>query len=101
MFITSKIYEIHEDLLKYDRGIVTIQNTISTMLKILIPVKRPRVPPERKNRVCAEPVSCWSTILIRHKPKSLLSQQHMLLSIPKVFLQAVEFSDFMINEKRN
>ena len=38
-------------LLKKELGIFAIQNTISTMLRILIPVNNPSVPPKIKKHV--------------------------------------------------
>ena len=38
-------------LLKKESGIFAIQNTISTMLRILIPVNNPSVPPKIKKNV--------------------------------------------------
>jgi hypothetical protein len=39
------VFNDHQRALKNAAGILANQNTISTILKMLIPVKRPRVPP--------------------------------------------------------
>ena len=44
----------HQRALKNAAGILANQNTISTILKMLIPVKRPRVPPvfKKEKKYC-------------------------------------------------
>ena len=47
----SESFLMNQLLLKKELGIFAIQNTISTMLRILIPVNNPSVPPKIKKNV--------------------------------------------------
>ena len=47
----SESFSMNQLLLKKEPGIFAIQNTISTMLRILIPVNNPSVPPKIKKNV--------------------------------------------------
>ena len=46
----DQIFLMNQLLLKKEPGIFAIQNTISTMLRMLIPVNNPSVPPRIKEK---------------------------------------------------
>ena len=46
-----RVFLMNQLLLKKEPGIFAIQNTISTMLRMLIPVNKPSVPPRIKENV--------------------------------------------------